>query len=512
MANDSNNDFECPSCGGVVAEMRCQKCGQESAEVFGVPFFGSYGPEDILFLIEVAAHIPKRDNPRESPETVRALDKLCADYNSAEDKEAFKQANPQVAVWGFFHRLSQWSEFEALTAGLDLRGKKVLDIGAGGGFDSCRLDLKGASVTALEANPVVASLGSLSFPNIRYVGGFAHALPFKAASFDFVFINAALHHMRNISNVIHESLRVLRPGGFLVTTGDPFRPDSFPASHELDVFDRHEEVLLGINEQIPTFSDYVSALVDVEENLDLCVRTNVAHAQTPDVSGERLWSSSTEFPAVRNSGGSIAMRARLLRPLRAPRKVLRDAVIEPVRLAKYLKNQSEAVAFLAQFIPTQHVDAKFPETPNKFELLNGWRIEGLTKNSRGAFFRARWFLRRSKAKRVFFEIRAPIRSQFTILLNAEPQFQIEVGSEWQKVSVDVEALEVNNVFTLEIVRCQRSESFDDNCFEVRNRTSSSSHFRLCFDRIYCALAPALTLLRGKPKGRALPLVAKRDEK
>lgn len=512
MANDSNKDFECPSCGGFFAEMRCQECGKESTEVFGVPFLGSYEPEDILFLIEVAAHIPKQDNPHQSPETVRALDKLCADYNSAEDKETFKQANPQAAAWWFPHRFSQWSEFEALTAGFDLRGKKVLDIGAGGGFDSCRLDLKGALVTALEANPVVASMGSLSFPNIRYVGGFAHALPFKDASFDFVFINAALHHMRNISDVIHESLRVLRPGGFLVTTGDPFRPDSFPASHELDVFDRHEEVLLGINESIPTFSDYVSALIDAEANLDLCVRTNVAHAQTPDVFGERLWSSSNEFSAVSNSGGSIAMRARLLRPIRAPRKVLRDEVIEPVRLAKYLKNQSEAVAFLAQFIPTQHVDAKFPETPNKFELLNGWRIEGLTKNSRGAFFRARWFLRRSKAKRVFFEIRAPISSQFTMLLNAEPQFHIEVGAEWQQVCVPVEALEVNKVFTLEIVRCQRSESFDDNCFEVRNRLYSRGHFQLCLDRIYCTLSSALTLLRGKPKSGALPLLATRNEK
>jgi SAM-dependent methyltransferase len=470
--------------------MVCQGCRQEWASVLGVPFLGSYGPEDILFLIEIAAHVPKRDNPRESPDTVRALDQLCSDYDSAEDKELFKQANPQAAAWWFPHRLSQWSEFEALTAGLDLRGKKVLDIGAGGGFDSCRLHLKGALVTALEANPIVASTGSLSFPGIRYVGGFAHALPFKNASFDSVFINAALHHMRDIRDVIHESLRVLRPGGFLVTTGDPFRPDSFPASHELEVFDRHEEVLLGINEQIPAFSDYVSALVDVEDNLDLCVRTNVVYAQTPEVAGEHLWSSSAEFPAVRNSGGSIAMRARLLRPLQAPRKVLRDARIEPGWLAGHLTNQSEAVAFLAQFIPAQHVDSKFPDAPCKFELLNGWRIDGLTGKSRGAFFRARWFLRRSSAKRVCFELRAQTRSRFAILLNAEPKFQIEVGLKWQKVSVNVEALEVNKVFTLEIVRCQRSESFDDNCFEVRNRTSSRSRFRLCLDRIYRALAPA----------------------
>jgi len=490
VTEEQHTDFECPSCGGAIAEMVCQGCGQEWASVFGVPFLGSYGPADILFLIEIAAHVPKRDNPRDSPDTVRALDALCSDYHRAEDKEMFRSDHPQAAAWWFPHRFSQWSEFEALTAGLDLRGKMVLDIGAGGGFDSCRLHLKGAFVTALEPNPIVARTGALSFPSIRYVGGFAHALPFKEASFDAVFINAALHHMRDIRDVIEESLRVLRPGGFLVTTGDPFRPDSFPASHELEVFDRHEEVLLGINEQIPAFSDYVSALVDAEENLEIHVRTNVAYAQSPEVAGERVWNSSADFPAVSNSGGSIAMSARLLRSLQAPRKVLRDAMIEPAWLARHLNNQSEAVAFLAQFIPGQHVDATFPGAPSKFELLNGWRIEGLTAKSRGAFFRARWFLRRTSATRVCFELRARTTSPFSVLLNAKPQFEIEVGPKWQTVSVNVEALEAGKVFTLEIVRCHRSEAFDDNCFEVRNRTSSRSLFRLCLDRICRALAPA----------------------
>jgi ubiquinone/menaquinone biosynthesis C-methylase UbiE len=499
MTEEQHTDFECPSCGGAIAEMVCQRCGQEWASVFGVPFLGSYGPEDILFLIEVAAHVPKQENVRESPDTVRALDTLCSDYHEAEDKEMFRKDHPQAAAWWFPHRFSQWSEFEALTAALDLHGKKVLDIGAGGGFDSCRLHLKGALVTALEANPIVARTGALSFPSIRYVGGFAHAIPFKEASFDAVFINAALHHMHDIRDVIEESLRVLRPGGFLVTTGDPFRPDSFPASHELEVFDRHEEVLLGINEQIPAFSDYVSALVDAEEDLEIHVRTNVAYAQSPEVAGERVWNSSADFPAVSNSGGSIAMRAHLLRSLQAPRKVLRDPMIEPAWFARHLINQSEAVAFLAQFIPSQHVDAKFPGAPSKFELLNGWRLEGLTARSRGAFFRARWFLRRTSAKRVYFELRARTKSPFSILLNAEPQLKIEVGPEWQAVCVDVEALEVSKVFTLEIVRCQRSEAFDDNCFEVRNRNLSPNIFRHGLDRLRRALAGTSA---GPAAGRA----------
>src|SRR5262249_55748459 len=136
---------------------------------------------------------------------------------------------------------------------------------------SQRLSLYGAVVTALEFNPIRAEAGQANFPHIRWIGGFSHALPFKSSSFDAVFCNSALHHMSNIPAAISEALRVLRPGGTLITTGDPFRADQAPQSQELQIFDRHEHALLGINEQVPRFSDFVRTF---EENTD-CVNVEV---------------------------------------------------------------------------------------------------------------------------------------------------------------------------------------------------------------------------------------------
>ena len=48
-------------------------------------------------------------------------------------------------------------------------------------------------------------------------------------------------------------LRVVRPEGWLLTTGDPFRPDGSGDETEFEVFNRHPDVLLGVNESIPTF-------------------------------------------------------------------------------------------------------------------------------------------------------------------------------------------------------------------------------------------------------------------
>ena len=64
-------------------------------------------------------------------------------------------------------------------------------------------------------------------------------------------------------------LRVLRPGGWLLTSGDPFRPDHAGDEHELEVFERHPAVLLGVNESIPTLEELVATLVSHQESLDV---------------------------------------------------------------------------------------------------------------------------------------------------------------------------------------------------------------------------------------------------
>jgi SAM-dependent methyltransferase len=50
----------------------------------------------------------------------------------------------------------------------------------------------------------------------------ASAMPFSNFEFDMVMMNAVLHHLRDISAVLDESMRVLKPGGRLILM-EPYR-------------------------------------------------------------------------------------------------------------------------------------------------------------------------------------------------------------------------------------------------------------------------------------------------
>jgi SAM-dependent methyltransferase len=110
-------------------------------------------------------------------------------------------------------------------------------------------------------------------PEARWIGGFAHVLPFENDTFDVVCCNAARHHMRHVPAAMHEMLRILKPDGWLLTSGDPFRADHGNDDVELDVFDEHPAVLLGVNESVPTFGRLVETLVAHESRLDVELHT-----------------------------------------------------------------------------------------------------------------------------------------------------------------------------------------------------------------------------------------------
>ena len=202
-----------------------------------------------------------------------------------------------------------------IDASREIATDSFINIGAGEGFDSQRLSLNGAEVTALDFNPTLAEAGQGKFPHMRWIGGFSHALLFKSASFDAVLCNAALPHMRGIPASLAEALRVLRPSGTLITTGYPFRADQTPQFLELEIFDRHEHVLAGINEQIPPFSDFIRTL---EENAD-CVEVEVftymlyggRSGSDPDLTGWTRWDLPTDGDMLRQRAGSIALRVKL---------------------------------------------------------------------------------------------------------------------------------------------------------------------------------------------------------
>jgi SAM-dependent methyltransferase len=102
----------------------------------------------------------------------------------------------------------------------DVKDKKVLDVGCGGGWISRLLAFKGASVTAFD----ISLEGCITTRKKLREGGFeghsmsvmdAHSIAFRDSTFDAVFVTGALHHL-NIAKVAREVHRVLKPSGRFV--------------------------------------------------------------------------------------------------------------------------------------------------------------------------------------------------------------------------------------------------------------------------------------------------------
>lgn len=102
-----------------------------------------------------------------------------------------------------------------------LQGKKVLEIGSGGGGHSCIFKRYGAEVTAVDITPERVISTGMKLALLK--GGSGNALqtdaenlPFSDDSFDYVYSNGVLHHSVDTEKCIAEVHRVLKPGGTTV--------------------------------------------------------------------------------------------------------------------------------------------------------------------------------------------------------------------------------------------------------------------------------------------------------
>ena len=103
---------------------------------------------------------------------------------------------------------------------IDWQGCDVLDLGCAGGFMAEALAARGAQVIGIDpaADAIAAARAHANAQGLRigYDVGVGEALPYDSASFDAVVCVDVLEHVADLTKVLAEVARVLRPGGMFL--------------------------------------------------------------------------------------------------------------------------------------------------------------------------------------------------------------------------------------------------------------------------------------------------------
>jgi SAM-dependent methyltransferase len=103
----------------------------------------------------------------------------------------------------------------------NLKGRTILDIGAGLGESSVYFAKHGAKVTATDISPGMMSLAEklahYHGVSISTAVGPAENLPLEEASFDVVYIANTIHHVTNKRALLENAKRYLKPGGIFIS-------------------------------------------------------------------------------------------------------------------------------------------------------------------------------------------------------------------------------------------------------------------------------------------------------
>ncbi|MDH5747694.1 MAG: class I SAM-dependent methyltransferase [Rhodospirillales bacterium] len=108
---------------------------------------------------------------------------------------------------------------DVLTDLLDLKNKRVADIGCGDGALTRLMTRQGATVIGLDTNPKQLEKAQSAEPAGKetYGTGGAEDLPFENSSMDVIVFSNSLHHVPVDlqDKALEEAARVLKPGGYI---------------------------------------------------------------------------------------------------------------------------------------------------------------------------------------------------------------------------------------------------------------------------------------------------------
>lgn len=175
-------------------------------------------------------------------------------------------------------------------SGVDLQGKRVLEVGSGrgGGTDYVARYLAPSSIIGVDIakNAVDLCNQFYSIPSLRFVEGAAEKLPFANESFDVVYNVESSHCYGNMQGFIAEVTRVLKPGGIFAWAD--LRTQALMETD--DKLFMHSSLALLNKENIT--SNVLSALDQISNRKKELIQRNVPYLLRPLLS---------EFTGVRES-------------------------------------------------------------------------------------------------------------------------------------------------------------------------------------------------------------------
>ncbi|MGE5314374.1 MAG: class I SAM-dependent methyltransferase [Acidobacteriota bacterium] len=105
---------------------------------------------------------------------------------------------------------------------MDVKGKRILEVGAGTGRDSLPLIERGAEIYQLDysepALKIMKRIADEQKLDVKILGGDTFHLPFADGTFDVVFHQGLLEHFRpkEAEALLKENIRVIKQGGLLL--------------------------------------------------------------------------------------------------------------------------------------------------------------------------------------------------------------------------------------------------------------------------------------------------------
>lgn len=177
-------------------------------------------------------------------------------------------------------------------------------------------------------------------------------------------------------------------------------------------------------------------------------------------------------------GGSLAIKVVIEKPVDLAARLIRRACSAPRTSRRRSSSPTVALAQMSPLIPDAFVNLPFPGTrgpASKFELLNGWRLPEMAAVHRRAFRRGRWFLKRTKATHLNFEVKHAVGStgetyEVTASLNGMQVAAHPVGpTAWTPFEVDLTSCRPGETFALEVRSFAAASDLEGASFDVRRR-------------------------------------------